>query len=194
MRAGTPGASRVRAGRAGRTPNEFLEGQLFALAEAERWTEAEDAISRYDSAFPGQPFPSAYRKFLVWRRGGRPDLFPEETRNGDDLRRYWALEARLASGEGLDALSRDIASERTSASETRPLLLSLSSEIEARQGNLDAALTQATAAWNEVRAARIRQPWARAHAPVVADRLARIAAKAGRPDLAREALATAAKR
>ena len=85
-------------------------------------------------------------------------------------------------------LARDLASERTTASTTAPLLLSLSAEIEARHGNLGAALTQATTAWHEVRAARVRQPWARAHLPVVADRLARIAAKAGRPDLAREAL------
>ncbi len=183
------GLSRSRVGRAGRTPNEFLEGQLFALVEAERWTEAEDAISQYDSAFPGLPFPQAYRTFLAWRRGGRPPLIPEEaTKGADDIRRYWALEARLAAGEELEPLARDLASERTTASTTAPLLLSLSAEIEARHGNLGAALTQATTAWNEVRAARVRQPWARAHLPVVADRLARIAAKAGRPDLAREAL------
>ncbi|HYN43539.1 MAG TPA: hypothetical protein VE129_17310, partial [Thermoanaerobaculia bacterium] len=183
------GLSRLRGQLAGRTAYEFLEGQLFALVEAERWRDADEAITRNEAAFPGQLYPANFRAFLLWRRGGRPDLLTEGTKYGDDLVRYWALEVRLASGESLDTLARDLATERKVASDTGPLLLSLSSEIEARRGNLDAALAQATAAWSEVRAARSRQPWARAHAPVVAERLARLAEKAGRPELAREARA-----
>ena len=155
------------------------------------WRDAEEAVTRFESAFPEPLHPAICRAFLLWRRGGRPDPLPEGTQHGNDLVRYWALEVRLASGESLDALARDLATERKAASDTGPLLLSLSSEIEARRGNLDAALAQATAAWSEIRAARLRQPWARAHAPVVAERLARLAEKAGRPDLAREVRAPA---
>lgn len=180
------GLSRVRDLGAGRSPYEFLEGQLFALVEAGLWAEAEQAVDRFEAAFPGAAKPEIYRGFLRWRRGERADLLPDSTRIGDDFGKYWALEIRLALGEPLDALARDLAIERRAASDTGSLLLSLSAEVEARRGNLDEALTQATKAWSEVRAARSRQPWARAHAPVVAERLARLAEKAGRPELARE--------
>jgi tRNA A-37 threonylcarbamoyl transferase component Bud32 len=181
------GLSRVRGQLAGRTAYEFLEGQLFALVEAERWRDAEEAITRNESAFPGQLYPANFRAFLLWRRGGRPDPLPEGTQFANDLVRYWALEVRLTAGKALDTLAADVATERKISSDTGPLLLSLSAEIEARRGNLDAALAQATTAWTEIRSACLRQPWARAHAPVVAERLARLAEKAGRPDLAREA-------
>jgi tRNA A-37 threonylcarbamoyl transferase component Bud32 len=183
------GLSRVRNQGAGRTPYEFLEGQIFALVEAGRWGDAEQAVDRFESAFPNVVQSAIYRGFLRWRRGERTGLLPEGTRAGDDLGKYWALEIRLASGESLDTLVRDLATERVAASDTGSLLLSFSSEIEARRGNLDAALAQATTAWSEVRAARPRHPWARAHAPVIAERLARLAEKAGRADLAREARA-----
>lgn len=181
------GLSRVRAQRAGRVPNQFLEGQLFALVEEGSWAEAEQALDRFEAAFPQSPQTPVYRGFLRWRRGERTDLLPEGTRIGDDFGKYWALEIRLASGEPLDTLTPDLAAERAAASDARSLLLSLSSEVEARRGNLEAALAQATTAWSEVRAARSRHPWARAHAPVVAERLAKLAGKAGRLDLAREA-------
>jgi hypothetical protein len=180
------GLSRVRAQRAGRVPNEFLEGQLFALVEESSWADAERALDRFEAAFPQSPQTPVYRGFLRWRRGERTDLLPEGTRSGDDFGKYWALEIRLASGEPLDTLTRDLAAERAAASDSRSLLLSLSSEVEARRGNLESALAQATTAWSEVRAARSRHPWARAHAPVVAERLIRLAGKAGRADLARE--------
>ncbi|MBK8598019.1 MAG: serine/threonine protein kinase [Holophagales bacterium] len=183
------GLSRVRESRPGRAPYEFLEGQLFALVEAERWAEADQAVDRFETAFPSFLQTGLYREFLRWRRGERPDLLPTTTGIGDDFGKYWALEVRLALGESLDTLVPDLATERKAASDSGSLLLSLSSEIEARRGRLDEALTQATKAWSEVRAARSRQPWARAHAPVVAERLARIAEKAGRPDVAREARA-----
>ncbi|MBK9966345.1 MAG: hypothetical protein IPP07_16195 [Holophagales bacterium] len=183
------GPSRVRESRPGRAPYEFLEGQLFALVEAERWAEADQAVDRFETAFPSFLQTGLYREFLRWRRGERPDLLPTTTGIGDDFGKYWALEVRLALGESLDTLVPDLATERKAASDSGSLLLSLSSEIEARRGRLDEALTQATKAWSEVRAARSRQPWARAHAPVVAERLARIAEKAGRPDVAREARA-----
>ncbi len=180
------GLSRVRESRPGRSPYEFLEGQLFALVEAGRWAEAEQAVDQYESAFPSLLHAGLYRSFLRWRRGERPDLLPVTTGIGDDFGKYWALEIRLALGESLDTLAPDLAKEQRAASDTGSLLLSLSAEIEARRGNLDEALARAARAWSEVRAARSRQPWARAHAPVVAERLARLAGKAGRPDLARE--------
>jgi hypothetical protein len=183
------GISRVRENAAGRSNFEFLEGQVFVLAEARRWAEAEEAIARFSEAFPGTGFPATYRAFLLWRRGGRPVIAPGEVMHAEDLGRYWRLEFRLDAGEGLEILSRDLAAERAVASETHPLLLSLSAEIEARRGNLEGALEQASAAWSEVRAARLRQTWARAHASFVAGRLARIAERAGRPDVAREARA-----
>jgi tRNA A-37 threonylcarbamoyl transferase component Bud32 len=185
------GLSRVRAQGAGRAPNQFLEGQLFALVEDGSWADAEQALDRFEAAFPQSSQTPVYRGFLRWRRGERTDLLPEETRIGDDFGKYWALEVRLASGEPLNTLARDLAAERTAASDARSLLLSLSSEVEARRGNLEAALAQATTAWSEVRGARSRHPWARAHAPVVAERLARLAGKAGRADLARETRAAA---
>lgn len=180
------GLSRVRDQGAGRTPYQFLEGQLFALVEESSWAEAEQAVDRFEAAFPQSRQAPVYRGFLSWRRGERTDLLPEETSFGDDFGKYWALEIRLASGEPLDTLARDLAAERAAASDARSLLLSLSSEVEARRGNLEAALAQATTAWSDVRAARRRHPWARAHAPVVAERLARLAEKAGRAELARE--------
>jgi tRNA A-37 threonylcarbamoyl transferase component Bud32 len=181
------GLSRVRDQGAGRTPYQFLEGQLFALVEGSSWAEAEQALDRFEAAFPMSRQAPVYRGFLSWRRGERTDLLPDETREGNDFGKYWALEIRLASGESLDTLARDLTAERAAASDARSLLLSLSSEFEARRGNVEAALAQATTAWREVRSARTHHPWARAHAPVVAGRLARLAGKAGRPDLAREA-------
>ncbi len=154
--------------------------------ESGSWAEAVQATDRFEAAFPLSRQTPVYRGFLRWRRGERPDLLPDMTQSGDDFGKYWALEIRLASGESLDTLTRDLAAERAAASDTRSLLLSLSSEVEARRGNLEAALAEATNAWTEVRAARSRHPWARAHAPVVAERLARLAEKAGRADLARE--------
>ncbi len=185
------GLSRVRAQGAGRVPNQFLEGQLFALVEAGSWAEAEQALDRFEAAFPQSPQTPVYRGFLRWRRGERTDLLPDETRIGDDFGKYWALEIRLASGESVGTLAPDLDAERAGASDARSLLLSLSSEVEARRGNLEAALAQATTAWGEVRAARSRHPWARAHAPVVAERLIRLAEKAGRAELARETRAAA---
>ena len=182
------GLSRVRDQGAGRTPYQFLEGQLFALVEKSAWVEADQALDRFESAFPQAGQGPVYRGFLRWRRGERTELLPKETSIGDDFGKYWALEIRLASGESLDTLARDLDAERAAASDAGPLLLSLSSEIEARRGNLDAALARATTAWSEVRGARSRHPWARAHAPVVAGRLARLAGRAGRADLARETL------
>ena len=87
-----------------------------------------------------------------------PTSFPVTTAIGGDFGKYWALEVRLALGEPLDALARDLATERKAASDTASLLLSLSSEIEARRGNLEEALARATTAWNEVRTARSRHP------------------------------------
>ena len=172
------GLSRVRDQGAGRTPYQFLEGQLFALVEESSWAEAEQALDRFEAAFPLARQTPVYRGFLRWRRGERTDLLPNETRSGDDFGKYWALEIRLASGEPLEALTRDLAAERAAASDTRALLLSLSSEVEARRGNLESALAQAMAAWSEVRGAQRRHPWARAHAPIIAGRLARLSGKA----------------
>lgn len=80
-----------------------------------------------------------------------------------------------------------LAAERRASSDSQPLLLSLSSEIEARRGNVAVALGNASRAFRECEAARARHPWARAHAALLADRLAKLAERAGRKDLVREA-------
>ena len=180
------GLARAGSTTQGRSAYEFLEGELFALVEGARWQEAGQAVDRFEAASGESRLAALYRGFLRWRKGERPDLLPVIADSSADFERYWALEARLANGQPLDALARDVEAERAAASDTRSLLLSLSSEIEARRGNLALALEQATQAWNEVQAARAREPWARAHAAVVAERLARLAGKAGQPGLARE--------
>lgn len=82
------GLSRVRNLAAGRTPYEFLEGQIFALVEAGRWADAEQAVDRFETAFPDVVQAAIYRGFLRWRRGERTDLLPEGTKVGDDLGKY----------------------------------------------------------------------------------------------------------
>ena len=182
------GLSRIQDGGVGRSPYELLEGLLFVLVEEERWEEAERAVDQFDVAFLQTAAATTYRGFLAWRRGSPGSPFDRDaTKGANDLVRYWALEIRLASGEPLDALARDLEAERRAASDSQTLLLSLSSEIEARRGDLASALEQASRAFREVKAARARHPWARAHSGLLADRLARLAGKAGRKDLVREA-------
>ncbi len=177
------GLARAESGGQGRQPYEFLEGLLFALAEGERWDDAEQAVDRFEAAIHEASIAASYRGFVLWRRGAPDARLPKEAREGNDLVRYWALETRLAAGEPLDLLSRELEAERRAASETPTLLLSLSAEIEARRGNLPLALERASRAFTEVKAARARHPWARAHAPLLAERLATLAKRAGRSDL-----------
>ncbi len=179
------GLERIRSVTSGRLPGDFAEGLVLALGIAGKWSAGGDELQR----LAGSPrLASEDLKGLadlVRLRIGRPPLldWPE---NGlmPDVYRWVRLEARAARSEEPTTLRRALAEERARSTETAGLLLSLDGELLDRAGETNEALAASLEAWSRVRVGAADRLLDRAMAPEVAARLARLAVRAGRADLA----------
>lgn len=173
----------------GRNPWEALEGAVLALTELGRFDEAATVVARFRGAFgEGPTHASQYAAFVDWRRGATPEPARFEADSALDLHRYWALEARLSSGEGpaeVVASFQPVADQPNAVGDLRRLLRAdLRMQAGAPAGVvLDAART----AYAGLRGARTQEPIARAHLDVATERFCRIAEAAGKSDEADEA-------
>jgi tetratricopeptide (TPR) repeat protein len=161
---------------AGKSKHEFLKGEVLALVEEKRYSEALAAVDRYGAIYP--PFQDVlwlYREYIRWRAGEKPQLNATEIpANWPDLERYWLLEFLFARGgnpqETLQKVDRFLA-ERP---ETRIETLSLRAELLARLGRLQEASEVARAALVAIDSERARSIVARGHHDLLAARVRRL--------------------
>lgn len=165
----------------GRMIWEFVEGLVFALAEGGRWDEAREAIDTYTRAH--RQTYRFYRLWVDWRASGA-FAEPVKAENTDvDLHRYMSLESDAQFATDLGVLAARLEREKAALSDPYPsLIVSLIAETHARRGALQPALVAARQAFEQIRVHLDDDTVARAHFTLVAERYARIARQAGKPD------------
>ncbi|HVR08553.1 MAG TPA: serine/threonine-protein kinase [Thermoanaerobaculia bacterium] len=160
----------------GKSKHEFLKGEVLALLEERRYSDALAAIDRYGNAFSDE---AIYREFVRWRAGEMPnDISSKVPPNGTDLHRYWALECRFARGAEPRGLLAEVERMLSEKPETRGELLSLQAELLARLGERKRAADAARSAYEVVSAERANSIIARGHLDLVRERLQRLAGNA----------------
>ncbi len=166
------GMGRESAMGAGKSKHEFLKGEVLALVEEGRYTEALSAVERFGATYPSwQSRIWTFREYVRWRAGERPNADPSGVQsNWPDLDRYWELEFALAGGskpaETLWRVDRFLG-ERP---ETRAELLSLRAELLARLGRTREAAEAAQSALELAREERTRSIVARGHMDLIETR------------------------
>jgi tetratricopeptide (TPR) repeat protein len=161
----------------GRMSWEFLEGEVFTLAEMKRWDEARQIVRSFNRAFPQSTIAHAY--YLAWIDWRATGVFREElpsNRNLVDFSRYVALESSAARpNPDPDALIARIDREMEAVSGVyKPAMLSLKAEMVARKGDRATALALATRALADAKSLWGVEGGARLHTDVVAARLDRL--------------------
>jgi tetratricopeptide (TPR) repeat protein len=173
---------------AGRYKWEYLEGEVLALSELERFNEALGAVDRFAAVYSRMgAYEEAFRQYLRWKAGGAPSwkkLRPSQ--DNPDFLRYWVLEFRWTEGENPEVLLRDTERELLRSSENVPQLLSLKGELLARLDRSSEALQAALEAYETGKVQRHSIVGVRAHFSLIAERAARRAREAGDVRKARE--------
>ncbi len=170
------GIGRDSAMGAGKSKHEFLKGEVLALVEERRYTEALEAVERFGATYPSfQRHIWLFREYVRWRAGERPELDPAGVPwNWTDLERYWALEFALATDDDPSEILRRVDRYLTERPETRAEVLSLRAELLARLGYPREAAEAARAALELVQGERYRSIIARGHADLVEERAQRL--------------------
>jgi tetratricopeptide (TPR) repeat protein len=165
----------------GRGKWEYLEGEVLALAELQRFAEARAEIQRFVNLYPEDTaFLELFRNYLRWREGETPRLAALEIQKGDpDLERYLLLELRRAAGADPPELLRQIEAELPRSSEARPELLALEGEVLARLGRPAEAHRAAREGFQLALVQRRVDTGVRAHFELIRERAARLARAAG---------------
>ncbi|HVT57850.1 MAG TPA: serine/threonine-protein kinase [Thermoanaerobaculia bacterium] len=159
----------------GKSKHEFLKGEVLALLEERRYSEALAAIDRAGKAFdPG--IGEVYREFVRWRAGEIPnDASAHVAPNSTDLAHYWIAECRFARGADPRQLLAEVERMLSEKPETRGELLSLEAELLARVGETKRAAAAARSAFEVVGAERANSIVARGHLDLVRERWQRLA-------------------
>lgn len=163
---------------AGKSKHEFLQGLVLALSERRRWDDAEAIIDRVRSEYStaSADWTALYRQFIGWRMGRMPrfeDIYVVDS--STDLTRYWLLEFRAARGESSDELLPRVNEEIDAGADPQSGLLSLKAELLWRKGQTTEAAAAVRRAWEIAAADRKISVIARAHLPIIRERLERIA-------------------
>ena len=170
----------------GRMSYEFLEGILFIHAERGEWDAALEALDAYQRArFETSVSTDRYREWLKWRKTGQFRQRMEVNQTMLDLYRYIALEAEAQLAPEADAALRAIEAS-TFSGVYGSLAQSLKAELLERRGERSAAVNLARESYEAVRAARNKDPAARAHFDVVAKRYTGLLERSGNVAAARE--------
>jgi hypothetical protein len=161
----------------GKSKHEFLKGEVLALLEERRYSDALSAIDRYVRGFPAASGQGeVYREFVRWRAGETPnDPSSSVPPNGTDLDHYWAAECRFARGAEPRQLLAEVERMLGEKPETRGELLSLEAELLARLGDPKRAAAAARGAFEVVSAERASSIIARGNWDLVRERLQRLA-------------------
>ena len=160
---------------AGKGKHEFIQGLVLALAEQQRWKDADGAIDRFAVGYPNYPV-QMYRQFVRWRRGETPDVAGMQLAwNATDILRYWMLEFRLAAGAAPADLLPLAAAEIDLNAQPQSAWRSLRAELLWRAGRKKEAAAEARAASIIANEERTTSIIARGHLPVIHERFARIA-------------------
>jgi tetratricopeptide (TPR) repeat protein len=170
------GMGRDSAMGAGKSKHEFLKGEVLALVEEKRYSEALAAVDRFGATYPTwQSSLWLFREYVRWRAGERPQADSTGVSlYSTDLFRYWSLEFELASGGSPEKLLPRVDSFLAERPETKAEVLSLRAEILARMGRASEAAEVMRAALEFVRVERSRDIVARAHADLLATRAHRL--------------------
>ncbi|HEX4960168.1 MAG TPA: serine/threonine-protein kinase [Thermoanaerobaculia bacterium] len=177
------GIGRESAMGAGKSKHEFLKGEILALVEERRYTEALSALESFMAAYPTwRSHLWTYREYVRWRAGERPDADPAGVpANWTDVERYWDLELALADGgEPKEILRR---ADRLLAEKLAPRaeILSLRAVLLARLGQPREAAAAAQSALELVRVEQTRSIVARGHAELVEKRARELRSASGNP-------------
>jgi tetratricopeptide (TPR) repeat protein len=161
----------------GKSKHEFLKGEVLALLEERRYSDALSAIDQFVRGFPAAyDQGEVYREFVRWRAGELPnDPSSRVPPNGTDLYHYWAAECRFARGAEPRQLLAEVERMLSEKPETRGELLSLQAELLARLGDTKRAAETARGAFEVVNAERGSSIIARGHLDLVRERLQRLA-------------------
>ncbi|MHB1046075.1 MAG: serine/threonine-protein kinase [Thermoanaerobaculia bacterium] len=160
--------------RVGIYPRELMLGVVLALGESGRWDDAAAEVDRFEAAHPDRVGDvAAARAFVAWRSGRRPARYADGVAD-IGLYRYWALEARRASGEAAGPLLAGVESVGREVSEVAPLFASLRAELLAVLGRTDEARALAAEALDGARALAATDTGVRAHLSLVEARARRL--------------------
>jgi hypothetical protein len=168
------GLHKLTDSRRGRTPSDFLEGLVFALAQAKHWGEAERAVTTFRRAFPvviGDT--DTYVTWVRWRSTG---TFPKTLKEPDDktdFPRYVALESQAAdpANEPARIIERIDAALPTFSGIYAPAARSLKAVLLSRAGKRADARALATAALADAKALWNEEADARVHTQVIEERV-----------------------
>jgi serine/threonine protein kinase len=171
----------------GRSKIAFLHGAVYADIEEGQWDTALRNVETYENAYGTVGDADWFRAFVTWRSGGRPkarDVGPSSL----ELYRYWALEFRVASGEGADTLLPVIKAEKNLMHGLEGFPSLVESEVLRLSGDTKAALAAAADAYDRLRRANpsdieLRMDF-RAHLPLARTRYARLLRRSGQHKLA----------
>jgi len=170
----------------GRFKFELVFGLVLALVELERFDEARSAIARFDDSVHQISLQASCRAYIRWRRGEQLEL-PASEGPSDvyDLFRYWQLEFRRYLGEGpAELLPETVTELELTSEEYRALTRSLRAELLVAAGRLAEGIELVRDAHAQVQIDMLVYPVARAHYGVVTRRVAELARRAGREEIA----------
>jgi transcriptional regulator with XRE-family HTH domain/tetratricopeptide (TPR) repeat protein len=158
---------------AGKSKHEFIQGEVFALAELGAYREAEQAIDRVRSRYitENNDWTPMYQEFVHWREGEVPhperiDVAPKAT----DLQRYWMLEFRNARGDNPGLLLRAVAALLAEGNQPRSAIVSLRAVLLERLGRHAEALAAVQEAMSDGRTEARSSIRARGHLRLIAER------------------------
>jgi len=159
-----------------RPTREFVEGELFALAELQRWPAARAAVETWARTYETvRAYAPVLLAWIRWRTG---ELAPGERSDpGEsdvDFQVYVSLELRATGGEDPQYLLAEVQSLEERSSETRPLLRSLEAELLARLGRSGEASVASRDALESARNEGAVNVYVRAHLPVIEERARRL--------------------
>jgi tetratricopeptide (TPR) repeat protein/tRNA A-37 threonylcarbamoyl transferase component Bud32 len=172
----------------GRSRWEHFEGEVLALSELGRYEEALNQIDRFNAAYPGmREIGEAFRWYVHWSQESFTAMkAPRPAHTVLDIGRYWSLENRLATTGSTGNLLPEIEREISNSTESDPQLLSLKGEALHRLGRSMDAWRAAREGYEKAKWQRFQNAGVRAHFPLIAERAAFLARRAGEARAARE--------